>query len=64
MDKRKKMYITADEVSALLGVSKSFAYKIIRELNIELKKNGYHVVSGKIPVKFFEEKFYGFTVAM
>lgn len=64
MDNKKRMYVTADEFSALLGVSKSYAYKRIRELNVELKKNGYHVISGKVPTKYFEEKFYGFTVAM
>ena len=59
----KKMYMTADEVAELLGVSRGYAYKVIRSLNGELKKMGYTVVSGKVSTKFFEEKFYGFKDA-
>jgi sugar-specific transcriptional regulator TrmB len=57
---KKKMYMTADEVAELLGVSKGYAYKVIRSLNGELKQKGYTIVSGKISTKYFEEKFYGF----
>ena len=62
MEEMKKMFITAEEVATILGVSTGYAYKVIRGLNDELKKRGYRVVSGKVPVKFFEEKFYGLTV--
>ena len=57
-----KMYVTADEVAELLGVSRGYAYKVIRKLNEELKKKGYTDVSGKVSVKYFEEKFYGVSV--
>ena len=57
---KRKMYMTADEVAETLGVSRGYAYKVIRSLNGELKRMGYTVVSGKISSKFFEEKFYGF----
>lgn len=50
--------MTADEVANELGVSRNFAYKIIRELNMELKSQGYVVVSGKIPRAFWKTKFY------
>ena len=36
--------------------------KIIRGLNNELKEKGYRVISGKVPTKYFEEKFYGMAV--
>lgn len=58
----EQMYVTADEVAELLGVSRGYAYKVIRKLNEELKKKGYTVVSGKVSVKYFEEKFYGISV--
>lgn len=57
-----KMYVTADEVAELLGVSRGYAYKVIRKLNEKVKKKGYAVVSGKVSVKYFEEKFYGISV--
>ena len=33
----KKLYYTANEVSEILGISVSHAYKVIREANEELK---------------------------
>ena len=33
MENTMKMYITADEVAELLGVSRGYAYKVIRGLN-------------------------------
>lgn len=52
-------FITSGEVAQELGVSKSFAYKIVRQLNDELKSKGFFIVSGKVSRVYFEEKFYG-----
>lgn len=49
----------AEQVAEKLGCSKAHAYKVIRELNEELKRNGYVVVAGKVPRAFWEKKFYG-----
>ena len=57
-----KMYLTAEEISEILGVSKGFAYRLIRNLNAELKAKGFIVVAGKLPTKYFKEKFYGMTL--
>ena len=62
MENTMKMYVTADEAAQILGVSRGYAYKIIRGLNNELKEKGYRVISGKVPAKYFEEKFYGMEV--
>lgn len=58
----KKVYMTAQDISSLLGISRSKAYKIIRELNTKLQKEGYLVIPGKVSLKYFEEKYYGFTM--
>jgi len=50
----------AEDVAAELGISKSHAYKVIRQLNDELEKCGYIVLAGKIPRAFWEKKFYGY----
>lgn len=63
MENMMKMYVTADEVAELLGVSRGYAYKVIRGLNDELKANGFRVISGKVPTKYFQEKFYGMKLA-
>lgn len=55
----KKLQLSVDDVQEILGISKSHAYKVIRELNEELKKNGFYVVRGKVSSKYFNEKFYG-----
>ena len=44
------------EVANELGVSKSYAYKVVRELNTELQKLGYLTVSGRVNTNFFRKK--------
>ena len=51
-----QMFMRVDEVAEELGVSKPYAYRLIRDLNEELKKTGCITISGR---KFFYEKFYG-----
>lgn len=51
--------ITSAEVAEELGVSRSQSYKIVRELNKELKESGYMVVSGKVSRSYFLERFFG-----
>ena len=58
MENTMKMYVTADEAAQILGVSRGYAYKIIRGLNNELKEKGYRVISGKVPTRYFEEKLF------
>lgn len=58
-----KQYITAKEIAETLGMSESFAYKVIRELNAELKAKGYLTVSGRVSRAYFNEKWYGAKVA-
>lgn len=55
-----KIYITASELADMLGISVGHAYKIIRRLNEELKKDGFLVIAGKIPRRYFEKRWYGF----
>lgn len=51
-----KQFLTAKEVAQVLGVSDGKAYAVIRELNEQLKRQGYITVSGKVSRKYFEEK--------
>lgn len=57
MEDNKRFY-TADDIAYILSVSKSTAYREIKKLNDELRLKGYITISGKVPRKFFEEKFY------
>lgn len=58
-DMEQGVFITAQEVAELLGISKSKAYTIVRELNEELSAKGFITVAGRVSRKFFEEKLYG-----
>ena len=55
-----KAFIKVGEVAQVLGVSKSYAYKIVREMNNELKVRGFLTIAGRVSKQFFEEKFYGY----
>lgn len=53
-----KQYVTAQEISEILGVSLTKSYAIIRELNEELQRKGYLTVRGKTSRAFFNERLY------
>ncbi len=55
----EKIFMSVEEVAEVLDVSVSYAYKIIRQMNTELKKAGCITIAGRIDRKFFYEKFYG-----
>ena len=54
-----KLFMKAEEIQEELGISKTYAYNIIKELNEELEKMGYKTLAGRVSRKFFNEKFYG-----
>ena len=54
-----QMFMRVDEVAKELGVSRSYAYTLIRSMNEELKKTGCITIAGRVDRKFFHEKFYG-----
>jgi hypothetical protein len=54
-----KMFVRADDIAQDLDVSVPYAYKLIREMNAELKAKGFMTVTGRVSRQFYEEKFYG-----
>lgn len=57
------IFITATEMAEILGISKPYAYKLIKQMNEELEANGFITISGKVSKKYFEEKFCGVETA-
>ena len=55
----KELFVRAEEVSQELGISKPYAYKLVREMNEELKEKGFITIPGRVSRRYFEEKFYG-----
>lgn len=49
-------FMKVEEVAEVLGVSKSYAYKIVQQLNNELKKKGFLTISGRVNKQYFTEK--------
>ncbi len=58
----RAQFITAQEVAEILGISRSKSYQIIRQMNKELKAQGYITIAGKCPAQYFKQKFYGFQI--
>ena len=54
-----KTFIRADDIAKDLDVSIPYAYKLIRQMNAELKAKGFMTVAGRVSRQFYEEKFYG-----
>lgn len=52
-------FITVAEIKKVLEVSESKAYRIVRTLNCELKKDGFLVLPGRVSRQYFNERFYG-----
>ena len=55
---RDKTFLHAGEVAAELGVSKAYAYKLIRTLNNDLQKKGFITINGRVSRQYFREKLY------
>ena len=49
-------FIRVDDVAKELGISKSYAYKIVQKLNAELREKGYLTISGRVNQRYFMEK--------
>ena len=49
-------FMKVDEVAEELGVSKSYAYKIVQKLNAELKEQGFLTISGRVNKQYFMER--------
>ena len=52
-------YISANEIMEILGIGRSKAYEVVRQMNEELEAAGYNVIKGKVPVRYFQKKYYG-----
>lgn len=59
MSMNEKMFMRVKDVMEVLEVSEPYAYKLMRQMNKEMKNQGYHVIPGRIDRKFFYEHFYG-----
>lgn len=52
-------FIRAEDAAQELNVSKPYAYKLIRQLNEELKAKGFITIAGRVNRQYFYERLYG-----
>lgn len=57
------LFVTAGDIAEELGISKPFAYKLVRQMNEELEAKGFLTIAGRVSRKYYEEKFYGIIKA-
>lgn len=50
-------FMRVEDVAKELGISKSYAYKIVQKLNADLRAKGFLTISSRINRKYFMEKF-------
>ena len=51
-------FLEVRDVMQILGISRSAAYKLMRQINSELEKKAYIVIRGKVSIKYYEERIY------
>lgn len=49
-------FMKVQDVADELGISKSYAYKIVQQLNEELKAQGLITISGRVNKQYFLER--------
>ncbi len=49
-------FMKVQDVADELGISKSYAYKIVQQLNEELKAQGFITISGRVNKQYFTER--------
>jgi len=49
-------FMRVDDVANELKVSTSYAYKVIKSLNKQLREMGYMTIAGRVSRKYFLEK--------
>lgn len=55
----EKLFMRADEVAQELEISKSYAYKLIQQLNSELEDKGFITISRRVNRQYFRDRLYG-----
>ena len=54
---KNELFVTAGEVAQELGVSKPFAYKLVRQMNEELEKKGLSQLPDVSAESIMKKKF-------
>lgn len=57
--RKRKMYLSVEDVAAVFDISVSFAYLVVERMNAGLASKNYYVILGRVPTRYVEDKIYG-----
>ena len=57
--RKRKMYLSVEDVAEVFDISVSFAYRVVERMNADLASKNYYVILGRVPTRYVEEKIYG-----
>ena len=57
--RKRKMYLSVEDIAELFGLSVSFAYRVVERMNADLESKNYYVILGRVPTRYVEDKIYG-----
>lgn len=52
----KDRLLDVNEVAEILNRKQTYCYKVIRDLNNELKEKGFYINEGRVPKRYFEKR--------
>ena len=54
--RKRKMYLSVEDIAELFGLSVSFAYRVVERMNADLASKNYYVILGRVPTRYVEDK--------
>ena len=57
--RKRKMYLSVEDIAELFGLSVSFAYRVVERMNDDLASKNYYAILGRVPTRYVEDKIYG-----
>ena len=57
--RKRKMYLSVEDVAEVFDISVSFAYSVVERMNADLASKNYYVILGRVPTRYVEDKIYG-----
>lgn len=50
--RKRKMYLSVEDIAELFGLSVSFAYRVVERMNADLASKNYYVILGRVPTRY------------
>ena len=54
--RKRKMYLSVEDIAELFELSVSFAYRVVERMNADLASKNYYVILGRVPTRYVEDK--------